>query len=183
MTRTPTHPSRPRRRDQRGQALSAFVAVVLSALFGVAGLVVDGGAKAGGRAEAEAGGSPLSGAAGPADEGGAKSAARAEAEAVASHAARAAVDASAFARATGSTLDVGATTAAGQQVLADRGITGQVTITDGVVRVTTTTSARTVFLSLVGISELSASGEATAVLERWAGRVSAGWTPSAWPPR
>ena len=41
-----------------------------------------------------------------------------------------------------------------------------VTITDGVVRVTTTTSARTVFLSLVGISELSASGEATAVLER-----------------
>ena len=139
MTRTPTHPSRPRRRDQRGQALSAFVAVVLSALFGVAGLVVDGGAK---------------------------SAARAEAEAVASHAARAAVDASAVARATGSTLDVGAITAAGPQVLADRGITGQVTITDGVVRVTTTTSARTVFLSLVGISELSASGEATAVLDR-----------------
>ena len=61
---------------------------------------------------------------------------------------------------------MGAITAAGQQVLADRGITGQVTITDGVVRVTTTTSARTVFLSLVGISELSASGEATAVLER-----------------
>lgn len=73
----PSPPARPAR-----PGLSAFVAVVLSALFGVAGLVVDGGAK---------------------------SAARAEAEAVASHAARAAMNASAFARATGSTLDVGAT--------------------------------------------------------------------------
>lgn len=128
-----------RPRDQRGQALSAFVAVVLSALFGVAGLVVDGGAK---------------------------SAATAEAKAVAAHAARAAVDASARARATGTPLDVGAVTAAGAQVLTDRGVTGQVTITDGVVRVTTSTTTRTIFLSLVGITTLSASGEATAVLER-----------------
>ncbi len=136
------HP-RPRRRgnahDQRGQALSAFVAVVLSALFGVAGLVVDGGAK---------------------------SAAKAEAESVAAHAARAAVDASARARATGTPLDVGAVIRAGSDVIADRGITGQVTITDGVVRVTTTTSTRTVFLSLIGITSLTASGEATASLQR-----------------
>ncbi|HHU38279.1 MAG TPA: pilus assembly protein, partial [Propionibacterium sp.] len=70
------------------------------------------------------------------------------------------------ARATGTPLDVGAVTAAGAQVLTDRGVTGQVTITDGVVRVTTSTTTRTVFLSLVGITTLSASGEATAVLER-----------------
>ena len=125
--------------DQRGQALSAFVAVVLTALFGVAGLVVDGGAKSAGRAEAES---------------------------VAAHAARAAVDASARARATGTPLDVGAVRAAGAQVISDRGLVGEVTIVDGVVRVTTTSTSRTVFLSLVGITTLTSTGEATAVLER-----------------
>lgn len=125
--------------DQRGQALSAFVVVVLSALFGVAGLVVDGGAKSAGRAEAQA---------------------------VAAHAARAAVDAGAQSRATGTPLDTGAVTAAANQVLSDRGVTGTVTITEGVVRVMTTTTTRTVFLSLVGVTSLESSGEATAVLER-----------------
>lgn len=125
-------------RDERGQALSAFVVVVLSALFLVAGLVVDGGSK---------------------------SAAKAEAESVAAHAARAAVDASARSRATGTTLDVGAVTAAGRQVLADRGVTGTVSIEAGVVRVTTEVTTRTVFLSLVGVSSMRSTGDATAVLE------------------
>lgn len=125
------------RRDQRGQSLSAFVVVVLTALFGVAGLVVDGGAK---------------------------SAAKAEAESVAAHAARAAADASARYRATGSPIDVGAVQAAGAQVLADRDIDGEVLIVDGAVHVTTTTTSRTVFLSLIGINTLTATGDATAVL-------------------
>lgn len=125
-------------RDERGQALSAFVVVILSALFLVAGLVVDGGAK---------------------------SAAMAEAKSVAAHAARAAVDASARARATGSTVDVGVVTAAGRQVLADRGLTGTVSIEGGVVRVTTEVTTRTVFLSLVGVTSMRSTGDATAVLE------------------
>lgn len=130
--------TRGRQRDQRGQALSAFVAVVLTALFGVAGLVIDGGAK---------------------------SAAKAEAESVAAHAARAAVDASARARAIGLPPDAAEVTRAGTRVLADRGVTGEVRIQDGVVRVTTSTTTRTVFLSLIGITSLQAEGEATAVLE------------------
>lgn len=133
------HPhGRPLTRDQRGQALSAFVAVVLTALFGVAGLVIDGGAK---------------------------SAAKAEVESVAAHAARAAVDASARTRATGVALDVAEVRQAGARVLADRGVTGEVRIQDGVVHVTTRTTTRTVFLSLIGITSLSAEGEASASLE------------------
>ena len=125
-------------RDQRGQALSSFVAVVLVALFGVAGLVVDGGAR---------------------------SAAKAEAESVAAHAARAAVDAGVRHRAAGRPVDVGAVRAAGQQVLADRGIVGEVTVEAGRVTVATRTRTRTVFLSLIGVAELRASGDATAQLE------------------
>ncbi len=134
MERTPA-PSR----GQRGQALSAFVAVVLTALFGVADLVIDGGAK---------------------------SAARAEAESVAAHAARAAVDASALFRATGSPIDVGEVRAAGARVLADRGVAGEVTISAGEVRVSTRITTRTVFLSLLGITTLTSEGDATAILER-----------------
>lgn len=125
-------------RDQRGQALSSFVAVVLVALFGVAGLVIDGGAQ---------------------------SAARAEAESVAAHAARAAVDASARSRAAGRGADAGAAEAAARQVLTDRAMPGEVVVEAARVSVTTRTTTRTVFLSLIGITALPASGDATAVLE------------------
>ena len=125
-------------RDERGQALSSFVSVVLVALFCVTGLVVDGGAR---------------------------SAAEAEAESVAAHAARAAVDASARHRAAGRAVDAGAVRAAGQQVLADRRVRGEVVVSAGRVRVTTRTTTRTVFLSLIGVTELTATGDATASLE------------------
>ena len=133
-------PRRPRvrPRDERGQAVSSFVAVVLVALFGVTGLVVDGGAR---------------------------SAARTEAESVAAQAARAAVDAGARSRAAGRTLHTAAVRAAGQEVLAVRGIVGSVVIEGGAVHVETSRTVPTVFLSLVGIRSLSASGDATAVLE------------------
>lgn len=131
----PVHP-RPGR-DQRGQAVSSFVAVVLVAIFGVAGLVVDGGAR---------------------------SAAKADAEAAAAHAARAAVDASARHRAAGRPVDLGTVRAAGQAVLAERGLTGTISVVGGSVHVSTSTSVRTVFLGLIGITTLSASGDATAAL-------------------
>lgn len=134
------HPLRqPSPRDERGQALSSLLAVVVMALFLVTGLVVDGGAKV--------------------------AAARA-AESAAAHAARAGVDAGAVSRASGAALDLAAVRSGAQAVLADRGVQGSVAIEAGVVRVSTRTSARTVFLSILGINELAATGEATASLER-----------------
>lgn len=126
-------------RDERGQAVSTLVAVVMAALFLVTGLVVDGGAKV---------------------------AATREAAAVAAEAARAGVDASADSRASGRTVDVAAARAAAQRVLADRGVSGAVGVEAGVVRVTTTVSARTVFLSAVGMNELTGRGESSASLYR-----------------
>lgn len=134
------HPLRqPSPRDERGQALSSLLAVVVMALFLVTGLVVDGGAKV---------------------------AAARVAESAAAHAARAGVDAGAVSRASGAALDLAAVRSGAQAVLADRGVQGSVAIEAGVVRVSTRTSARTVFLSILGINELAATGEATASLER-----------------
>ncbi|MFV0452094.1 MAG: hypothetical protein ACK5LS_07600 [Propioniciclava sp.] len=125
------------RDDERGQALSSFIAVVLAALFLTAGLVIDGGAQ---------------------------SAASRDAHTAAREAARAAVDASAASQAAGGTIDVGQATAAGRQLLAERGVTGTIVITGGTVQVTTTTSVDTLFLGLIGITTLSARGEARAEL-------------------
>ncbi|MDN5570655.1 MAG: hypothetical protein L0G22_05255 [Propionibacteriaceae bacterium] len=124
-------------RDEKGQALSSFVAVVVMALILVAGLVVDGGAKAN---------------------------AIRTAESAAAQAARAAIDTGATSRAGGEALDVGAVRGAAQRVLADRGVAGTVSIEAGRVRVETHSSAPTVFLSLIGISSLEASGRAEADL-------------------
>lgn len=124
-------------RGERGHALSSFVAVVVMALVLVAGLVVDGGAKA--------------------------NAIRA-AEGAAAHAARAAVDAGAVSRAGGAPLDAAAVRRAAQEVLGERGVTGSVSIRAGRVRVETHSSAPTVFLGLIGISSLEASGAAEADL-------------------
>lgn len=128
----------PLRRDERGQSLSALVAVVLVALFLVTGLVVDGGRQVAAARSAESG---------------------------AAQAARAASDQSATTRASGTGLDVGAVRAAGQRVLAERRLTGEVSVVGGQVRVTARSSSPTLFLSLVGIATVSGAGEATAVLE------------------
>ncbi|MBK8462769.1 MAG: hypothetical protein IPL36_07015 [Nigerium sp.] len=125
-------------RDERGTALSALVAVVFVAVFAVAGLVVDGGAQAAARTRAAAG---------------------------ALDAARAAVDAGAAARASGRQPDLAAMLTHGRRVLAERGLDGEVIAEAGAVRVRASTSTRTVFLSLIGIAELSASGQASASLE------------------
>lgn len=126
-------------RDERGHSLSSFVAVTVVALLLVAGLVVDGGAQV--------------------------HAAR-RAELAASAAARAAAAQTATNRLAGVALDAGAATAAAQRALAGHpGVTGEVTFTgQGVVRVRTRTSVETVFLSLIGVHSLSASGSAEARL-------------------
>ncbi|WP_232548002.1 hypothetical protein [Propioniciclava soli] len=126
-----------RRDAERGHAMSSFVSVVVVALILVAGLVVDGGAKANAARAAESG---------------------------AAQAARAAVDAGATARAGGAGNGVEAARAAAEQELAERGLAGTVSIRDGRVRVETSTSAPTVFLSLIGVDVLAASGSAEAEL-------------------
>ncbi|MFT3874945.1 MAG: hypothetical protein QM708_00725 [Propioniciclava sp.] len=126
------------RRDERGTALSAMIAVLVVSLFAVVGLVVDGGAQ---------------------------SAARARAASGAVEAARAAVDAGATARASGAAPNVLAMVGEGRRALAERGLDGEVSVEAGVVHVHARTSAKTVFLSLIGIGELAASGEAAAALE------------------
>lgn len=125
-------------RDERGQSLSAFVAVVMTALFLVAGLVVDGARQ---------------------------SEAQRVAQVAASDAARAASDAAATARLAGRPVDVGAAVAAAQQRLSAAGVSGTVSVPAvGTVRVEVSSTATTVFLSLLGIDHLDAHASAEAAL-------------------
>lgn len=124
-------------RDERGQSLSAFVALVMVALLLGAGLVVDGGAQ---------------------------SAASRRAEQAAAQAARAALDATAPTRAAGVAPDVAAAVRAGEDALGAAGVSGSVRVTAGRVRVETQTSVPTVVLSLIGVRTLSARGSAEADL-------------------
>lgn len=121
----------------RGQALTAFVAVVVSALLLVTGLVVDGGRQA---------------------------TATRSASAAAAAAARAATDAGARDRLSGGTGTLVAANAARSHLDA-AGLDGTVTtLVDGRVRVQTTRRVQTVFLSLIGIRDLPARGDATSEL-------------------
>ena len=127
-------------RDQRGQALSVFVAVAVVALLLVCGLVVDGGAQAG---------------------------AVRKAETAAALAARAAADATAPARRAGVAPRRAAAVRAAEQVLAGYpDLTGQARLVDGAVEVHTQGRVDTGFLRLVGITTLGASGSATAELRQ-----------------
>lgn len=134
--RAPGRAVRARVRDQRGVSLTAFTAVVMVALILMVGLVVDGGAR---------------------------SAAQRRAESVASAAARAALDAGSGERLAGGTGAM-AGVQAGQAVIADSGLQGEVSI-DGdraTARVRGTVS--TAFLGLIGVNTLSVSATATAQL-------------------
>lgn len=126
-----------RRRDERGNTLTVFVAVVVAALVLMAGLVVDGGAQ---------------------------STASRRCHQVAAQAARAATDAGAAGKAAGSGADPAAMVRAAREVLDASGLTGTVTVAGGAVRVQTQARTSTVFLSLIGIGSLGAEAEAEAVL-------------------
>ena len=126
-------------RHERGVSLSSFLVTVVMALLLMGGLVVDGGAQ---------------------------SAASRECQQVAAEAARAATDASALARASGVAPSTTAMVAAARGVLAGHpGIAGTVGVSGGRVSVDTRASAETVFLSMVGVRSLPASGHAVAVLK------------------
>ena len=114
-------------RDERGQALSVLVVGVVVTLLLVAGLVVDGGAKA---------------------------------SAVRRTTGRVAVS-----RSAGASLDVQAVRSAARAVLVERGVVGDVEIAGGVVTVRSSDTERTLFLTLLGITELTGTGEASAGLE------------------
>lgn len=117
-------------RDERGNALSVLVVLLVPALILMIGLVVDGG----GRLTAER-----------------------RAESVAADAARAGTDA----RVRGGQP---AARAAADQHLRAAGVDGTVQIGDGWITVHTTVDHRTVFLSLIGVDELSGHGSARARL-------------------
>lgn len=125
-------------REERGQALSVFVAVSVFGLLLMCGLVVDGGAQA--------------------------EAAR-RAQNAAAQAARAALDTTAMARLAGAEPEVGKAIAAARQVLVAHGVEGDIALRSGRAVVTTTARVETVFLSLIGINTLRATGSATAELQ------------------
>lgn len=123
--------------DERGVSLSAMVAVVLVALFLVAGLVIDGGAKV--RASREA-------------------------EVVAAQVARAGSDAGAAERVVGRDGSATALTAARAALARHPEVAGEVSMAEGQLRVTTSTSAETTFLSLLGINRVHGRGSAVSEL-------------------
>lgn len=123
------------RRDQRGQTASLFVLVVLGALFLVAGLVIDGGQKV---------------------------AASSLAESAAAGASRAAGNAAATEQLGGSDAAAAAVLAAKAYLAGQPDVRGSVRVHDGVVTVTTASSADTIFLSVVGLDTVTGTGSATA---------------------
>ena len=122
-------------RDARGQSISVFVLLVMGALVLVAGLVVDGGQKVG---------------------------AATLAESAAAAASRSAGNAAATQRLGGADATGAAVFAAKASLRGQPGVLGEVTVVDGVVTVRTTSTAPTVFLSVVGIDSVTGTGTAQA---------------------
>ncbi|WP_460742021.1 pilus assembly protein TadE [Mariniluteicoccus endophyticus] len=125
-------------RDERGMSMSVMVTLWVMALVVIAGLAVDGGQRV--------------------------HAAR-RAEGAASGAARAATDAAATSRLGGRT-DPGVAVLAARAHLTASGVAGSVELDRGVVRVRTRVGAPTIFLSIVGVREVSAGAYAESVLLR-----------------
>lgn len=123
--------------SERGASITVLFAGVFVALLLTAGLVVDGGAQVH---------------------------ARRTAEAVAAQAARAGSDASAAERLVGRDGTGQALAAAQAVIAAHPEVSGTAAMDAGVLRVSTSTSVGTTFLSLVHINELTGSGSAEAVL-------------------
>lgn len=121
--------------DERGQSISVFVVVVLVALFLTVGLVIDGGQKI---------------------------TATARAESAAAGAARAAGNAAATGAVVGRPDVAVAGVAARAYLASSPGVTGAVSMVDGVVVVTTRATQPTIFLSAIGIGSLSGTGRAEA---------------------
>jgi len=122
-------------RDERGQAVSLFVVLIIGALIMTAGLVIDGGQKV---------------------------AAASRSEAAAAGASRAAGNAAATAELGGSDPVGPAVTAARQYLAGQPGVSGSVSVANGIVTVTTSASEPTIFLAVLGINQVTGRGSALA---------------------
>ena len=125
---------RSRPRDDRGQSVSVFVVVVVAAMVMTTGLVVDGGQRV---------------------------AAASRAEAAAAGAARAANNAAATRRLGGVDAAGAATRAAKAYLAGQSDVSGTVRVHGGVVTITTTAAEPTIFLAVLGIGSVSATGSAS----------------------
>ncbi|MFT4167238.1 MAG: pilus assembly protein TadG-related protein [Microlunatus sp.] len=123
----------PPRRDERGQSVSVFVAVVFAALIMAAGLVIDGGQKI---------------------------TAASRAEAAAAGAARAAANAGVTQTIAGRSPGDASLRAAKAFLAGQPGISGSASVSGGVVTVRTRASERTIFLAVIGIDSVAATGHA-----------------------
>lgn len=121
--------------NERGQSVSVFVILVAAALLVTAGLVVDGGQKI---------------------------SASSTAESAAAGAARAAGNAAATQALAGTSSTGVAVTAAKAFLAGEQGVSGSVSVSAGVVTVRTESTAATIFLSAIGIDQVTARGFAEA---------------------
>lgn len=133
-----------RQRGERGQAISVLVLGVVAVLITVAGLVIDGGQKASAISRAESAAAGAARAAANAGAGGTLG--------MDGHREVAAAQAKAAAR----TYLRGADLGDGPK------INGTVTVHGNEVHVHTTVTVSTIFLSVIGIDTLAATGDATA---------------------
>ena len=122
-------------RDERGLTVSVFVLLLLGALVATAGLVVDGGQQV---------------------------TAASRAEAAADGAARAAGNAAATQGLAGRDGAGAAVLAAKAYLAGEPGVTGSVDLSAGVVRVATSATEPTIFLSAIGIDGVTGTGSASA---------------------
>jgi hypothetical protein len=122
-------------RDERGLSVTPFVSVIFAALIMTVGLVVDGGQKV---------------------------AASSRAETAAAGASRAAGNAAATQELGARDPAAAATLAARTYLAGQPGVTGSVTVKDGIVTVRTTATEPTIFLTMVGLSTVTGSGSAQA---------------------
>jgi hypothetical protein len=126
-------PSATRDRNERGQSISLFVLVIMAALIITTGLVIDGGQKV---------------------------AATSRAESAAAGAGRAAGNAAATQQLGGADGASAAVVAARTYLAGQPGVDGTVSISNGVVVVTTSASEPTIVLSVIGISSVDGQGSA-----------------------
>lgn len=122
-------------RDERGQSISLFVLVIMSALIMTTGLVIDGGQKI---------------------------TATSRAESAASGASRAAGNAAATRQLGGEDGASAAVLAAKTYLAGQPGVHGTISIANGVVIVTTSAQEPTIFLSVIGIGSIVGRGSARA---------------------
>jgi len=123
------------RRSEGGQSISLFALVILGALITTTGLVIDGGQKV---------------------------TATSRAESAAAGAGRAAGNAAATQQLGGANPAGAAVLAAKTYLAGEPGVVGRVSISNGVVQVTTSAREPTILLSIIGIHSVTGDGSARA---------------------